>query len=90
MRIAHIQEGIEQSRNVAAEQQRRKPSFIGLKRQGHDVAHQPHVFTDIFGQAVIRPLHSGQVLAALLGAIACLLFIIAHTLDFLFDFADTC
>ena len=40
MRRTHIKEWVKQTRDVAAEQQRGDPGFVGLKRQRKDVAQQ--------------------------------------------------
>ena len=52
-----VEERIEEAREVAAEQQRGDARLVGLERQRDDVAHQPHVLADVFGQAVVGPLH---------------------------------
>ena len=54
---ADVEERVEQAGEVAAEQQRGDARLVGLERQGDDVAHQPHVLADVFGQAVVGPRH---------------------------------
>ena len=56
----HVEERIEQAGDVAAEQQRGDARLVGLERQRDDVAHQPHVLADVFGQAVVGPLHRDE------------------------------
>ncbi len=69
VRRADVEERIEQSREVAAKQQRGDPRLVGLERQGDDVAHQPHVLADIFGQAVVGPGHRDGGAPAVLGPV---------------------
>ena len=68
--LAHVEERIEQAGNIAAQQQRGDARLVGLEGQRDDVAHQPHVLADVFGQAVVGPLHRDERLAAVLGALA--------------------
>ena len=49
----HVEEGIEESGKIAAQQQRGDARLVGLEGQRDDVAHQPHVFADVFGKAVV-------------------------------------
>ncbi len=57
MRLADVEERVEEPRDVAAEQERGDARLVGLEAEGDDVAHQPHVLADVFGQAVVGPLH---------------------------------
>jgi len=63
----HVQKRIEQTRQVAAEDQRGHPGLVRLKGQGDDVAHQPHVIADILRKSVVRALEGEERPAAILG-----------------------
>ena len=54
---AHVEERIEEAGEIAAQQQRGDARLVGLEGQRDDVAHQPHVLADVFGQAVVGPRH---------------------------------
>ena len=57
VRRADVEERVEEPRDIAAEQERGDPRLVGLEAEGDDVAHQPHVLADVFGQAVVGSLH---------------------------------
>ena len=67
---ADVEERIEQPRQIAAHEQRGHARLVGLEGQGDDVAHQPHVFADVFGQAVVGPGHGDHGPIAALGVVA--------------------
>ena len=87
MRLAHVEERIIKRGKIARENQRGDAGFVGLERQRDDVAHQPGVLAQIFGQAVVRPLHREQRLPLSFGAVFGLVLVDAHPFDVLLDVA---
>ena len=47
MRIADVEEGVEEAREIPAENQGCHARFVGLEGQGDDVAHESHVLADV-------------------------------------------
>ena len=87
VRLAHAEKGIEQTGEVAAEQEGRDAGLVGLKREGDDVAHEAHVFADVFGQAVIGAVHGDHRPAASPGVVGGFLLNAAHAVHALFHLA---
>ena len=47
MRVANVEEGVEEAGEISAENQGCHSRFVGLEGQGNDVAHQSHVLADV-------------------------------------------
>ena len=88
MRLPHVEERVKEPRDVAAEQERGDARLVGLEAESDDVAHQPHVCANIFGQTVVRPLHRDGRLAPVARACVCLLFRGSHGRGPFLDLAD--
>ncbi len=54
---ADVEERIKEAGEVAAEQEGGDAGLVGLESERDDVAHEPHVFANIFGEAVIGARH---------------------------------
>src|SRR5438067_8398644 len=57
VRGTHVEKWIEETGQIAAQEQAGYSRFVSLECQRDDIAHQAHVLADILGQAVVRPLH---------------------------------
>ena len=88
MRVADVEEGVEEAREIPAEHQRRHPCFVGLEGQGDDVAHEAHVVSDVLRQTVVGTFHVHQRSALVPGAISRLGGISAHAVHALLHLAD--
>lgn len=85
---ADVEERVKQAREVSAEQEGGDPRLVGLERQGDDVAHQPHVLADVFGQAVVGARHRQRGTSLIARPSVGAVLHLAGPLDPLFDLAD--
>ena len=84
--VTYVEEWVVQRRQIAGEQQRGDPSLVGLEREGDDVAHQPRVIAEIFGQPVLRAFHAEDRGAHGLRPVVRPVLHLSHAFDPAFEF----
>ena len=85
--IIDIKEWVEQTGKVTAHQHRCDTCFVGLDGQSDDIAHQLHVFAEVFWKSIIRALHRHEWLILILCVVGCLHHFATHLGCTLLDFA---
>ena len=85
--VFYVEERVVHGRKIARNDERCNTRFVGLKSDGDDVAHQPRMIAQIFGQAIGGPVHGGGDGVFGFCRVFGVVFAFAHALDALFYFA---